>query len=173
MTFAVRSIVGAAAAALLLGSAAPALAQYRDRDITDPRLGRELGNAVEDMVGVLGRAVEDARHNVRMPGDGGYRDYRDIRSRSDAVDACSMAAEDEARRVGYDARVTDIDDVDSYRDDSWDIEGTIETGYDYRDRDRDWDRGDRRDDERRFTCSIRYGEIAHLYVDGQDYAYRY
>ena len=161
MKIAARIGACAAAAALLAGSAAPAFAQYRDWD--DPRLGREIGDAVSDMVGVVGRAVNDARRNVRLPGDPRY-DYRGIDSRSAAVEACSLAAEDEARRDGYHARVRDIDDVDSYRDDSWDIEGTIHTYDDY---------NDRNAGERRFTCSVRYGSIEHVYVDGVEYAYRY
>lgn len=156
MKIAARIGACAAAAALLVGSAAPAFAQYRDWG--DPRLGREIGDAVSDMVGVLGRAVNDARRNVRMPGEPGYG-YRDVSSRSEAVEACSFAAEDEARRAGYRARVTDISDVDSYRDDSWDVEGRVDADDGYRDR--------------RFTCSVRYGQIEHVYVDGADYAYRY
>lgn len=161
MKIAARIAASAAAGALLVGIAAPAIAQ--DRDWSDPRLGREIGDAVSDMVGVLGRAMEDARRNVRLPGDG-RPDYRGIDSRSAAVDACSLAAEDEARRVGYHARVDDIDDVDSYAQDSWDVEGTVETYDDYR---------EGRSGERRFTCSVRYGAVEHVYVEGAEYAYRW
>ena len=162
MTHGLRFAASVAAAALF-ASAAPALATHDGGyDPADPRFGRAVGDAMSDMIGVFGRAMNDARRNVRLPG--GDSRYRGISSRTDAVDACARAAEDEALRVSHEARVADIDDVETYRDDSWDIEGRIVTRDDYR---------EGRSGDRRFTCSVRYGEVEYVHVDGTDYAYRY
>lgn len=152
----------AIASAALLGMSAPALANHdRGYDPADPRFGRAVGDAMSDMIGVLGRAVNDARHSVRLPGNS---HYRGVHNRDAAVDVCARAAEDEALRVSHDARVVEIDDIDSYRDDSWDVEGRVVLNDEYR---------EGRSGERRFTCSVRYGQVEHVHVDGTEYAYRY
>jgi len=71
-----------------------------------------------------------------------------------AVDACAVAAEQEAARIGQNPSVRDIETVDgSGRE--WRIAGTVETRDGYRSTPA----------THRFDCSVRYGQIERVDVD--------
>ena len=163
-----KILLGAAAAALTVVSAAPASAQYYDRD------GRRGGIDAEDIavgVAVVGGVAailaaldrDGGRYgygNRGAYGDRyGYGDrYRDRDGYSAAVNSCGAQAE----RYGQGGRVR-ITEVDRSGRDRFRVEGVIESGYGGYDT--RYDRGyDRRYDGReyardygeRFTC-VAYG----------------
>lgn len=161
-----KFLLGAAAAALTVGAAAPASAQYYDR------YGRRGGLDTSDIVtgvAVVGgiAAILSAfdRDGGRYGYDNRYR-YRD--SYSAAVNACGY----EAERYGRGSvRITD---VDRRSGDRYEVEGVIDSGYGGYDT--RYDRGyDRRYDGRdyardygeRFVC-VAYGNgrIADFRVRG-------
>ena len=149
-----KFLIGAAAAALAVGTAAPAQAQYRDYD-------RRGGIDSEDIVtgvAVIGGIAAILSALDRDGGRYGYDNrgrYRD--GYSMAVNSCGSEAERYGRGQ---VRITDVDrrGNDRYR-----VEGVVESGYGGYDT--RYDRGyDRRYDARdygrdygeRFTCTA-YG----------------
>ena len=84
---------------------------------------------------------------------------QDIVSEDQAVDACANAAE---RQGGDTASVRDVTQVDRTQD-GWDVEGTIEQRENWR---------DKTADRRRFTCSVRFGDVDHVYIDSDTVAAR-
>ncbi len=83
----------------------------------------------------------------------------DIRTEDAAVDACAVAAEQQA---GQTASVRDITSVTS-RDNGWSVEGVIEERDNWRDRSAD---------RRRFTCTVRYGEVEDVRIESGVVAFR-
>lgn len=75
-----------------------------------------------------------------------------ITSENAAVDACAEAAE---TRAGRHASVREISRVDRDQD-GWDVEGVVEQRDDWRDGEAE---------RRRFTCSVRFGEIDNFSID--------
>ncbi|MDP8993701.1 MAG: hypothetical protein M3N07_01765 [Pseudomonadota bacterium] len=164
-----KFLIGAAAAALTVGTAAPAEAQYRDYD---RRSGIDTGDIIAGVAVIGGIAAILAaldRDGDRYGYDSRYR-HRD--SYSAAVNACGYEAERYGRgRV----RITDVDrrSRDRYR-----VEGVVESSYGY-----EWDRGyDRRYDARdyrrnygdRFTCTAYgNGRIAEFRMRDGGYASRW
>ena len=82
-----------------------------------------------------------------------------INSENAAVDACATAAEE---RGGSTASVREITTVDA-NSDGWDVEGVVEQRSDWRDRSAD---------RKRFTCSVRFGSVETVYIDGSSIAIR-
>lgn len=178
-------VTGAVAAAMLVGSAAPAFARgghgwgnwnggggygrgwgrrHRDND-TGEVLGGILIGAI--LVGAIASAskAKKEREGTSYP-DGRYPDNRDTRRRignldseDAAVDACASAAEE---RAGRTASVRDVDRV-SRNGDGWDVEGVVESRDGWR---------DDRADKRRFTCKVRYGAVDSVYIDDTGVAMR-
>ena len=150
-----KFLLGAAAAAATVVSAAPASAQYYDR--YDRRSGIDAGDIAVG-VAVVGGIAAILSAFDRDGGRYGYDNrYRNRDAYSAAVNACGYQAERYGRG---NVRITDVDrsSGDRYR-----VEGVIEGGYDTRYGNR-YDRGyDRRYDPRdgrgygeRFTC-VAYG----------------
>lgn len=179
-----KSLVGTiAAGAMAMTSAAPAMAQYRDRD-----RGIDAGDIIAGAV-ILGgiAAVASAVGNNR-----GYRDYDyryDNNYRYDdrgygygysnrygnprqAVEQCVRAVENDARRAGYRfANVTQIRDVDDQRN-GWRVRGNlvVDSGYGRYDN-RGWGYGRdrdryRNDDSGRFTCRVDRGRVYDIDYSG-------
>jgi hypothetical protein len=75
-----------------------------------------------------------------------------IASENEAVDACANAVES---RMGNTASVRDISEVKADSD-GWDVEGTVEKRSGWRDRSAQ---------NEKFTCSVRFGRVEHVYVE--------
>ncbi|CAN5385218.1 hypothetical protein BH10PSE12_BH10PSE12_35770 [soil metagenome] len=78
----------------------------------------------------------------------------DVASESAAVDACAVAARDEASADGGYAEIRDIGAPKSVSG-GWDVDGRVERRAAYR---------DQAGSVRRFTCSIRDGRVSEVYV---------
>ena len=185
-----NSVAGAVIAALMATSATPAMARggydgygygygygygnswgghnrrhHRHRDRVDA--GDVIGAvAVVGIIAAIASAASKSKRTRTYPSADNYPDQRDSNIRSGsintenaAVDACAAAAE---ARGGSAASVRDILDVRSTRD-GWDVEGTLEQRSDWR---------DKTADKRRFTCSVRFGEVDSLNIDGNTIALR-
>lgn len=181
MSIARRAIASLTAAALM-GSATPAFAggyggtfvsagfgfgsgygrgygrrHWRGRDRVDA--GDVIaGIAVIGAIAAIASSASKAKQR-RQGADGDYRREGRIVSEDQAVDSCAMAAEDQAGRA---ASVRDITQVDRTSD-GWDVEGTIEERGDWRAKDAE---------RRRFTCSVRFGAVEHVYIDTDAVALR-
>lgn len=96
-------------------------------------------------------------------GDDRYasNDTQVIRDEDAAVDACARAAEGKAHAYGSDASVRNIADVQG-EGTEWRVSGTVETRNGYRDR----------ASARGFTCTVRYGQIDGVRLDGESVALR-
>jgi hypothetical protein len=163
-----RSVTASAvAAAMIATSVTPAMAQgypgygygynkgwnhggkgyrrHRDRGVS---AGEVIAGVA--IIGVIAAIASAASKNKR---NDGYRG--NINDENAAADACAIRAE---QRFGQGTRAR-IDDVLRTRD-GYDVRGSLET----RDRDRD------RDDQR-FSCTVRYGQVEDVRLDG-GYAYR-
>jgi hypothetical protein len=141
--------------ALVALAAGPAIADVRgDRGIDpeDPAFGAAVTGAMTAMTGAISRAVHDVRNSGAFPLDRGRPAIADEET---AVNACAVAAQDEARGFANIAVVEDIVDVDRTGD-GWDVEGTVETRQGYR---------DSRREEWRFSCSVRAGVVADVYIE--------
>lgn len=170
MTFALKTVTGALAAALLTTAVAtPAEAQRYRRDYHRGN-GVSLGDVVLGTIAVVGAATaigaitSGNRYGDRRYGNRGYGS--DQRA---SVDACAYAAEREAsRRFGAAARIRDID-VDRSRY-GYLVRGSVEVQDGYgRDRYYDRNRGAERVS---FTCAADYGRVRDLRL-GSNYAYGY
>ena len=183
-----------AAGAMAMASASPAQAQYRDYDRDDDGIG--AGEIIAGAV-ILGglAAILGSRNNDRYD-DYRYRDrdyryndsrYRDRRYRDRgsyrngydgygrnssrrAVEQCVRAAERAAQRyTGSRAEVYEIRDIDRERR-GYESEGRIavQDNRRYRDRYRDYRRGDRNRgwDEGRFECEYRNGRVVDIDFSG-------
>ena len=82
-----------------------------------------------------------------------------ITSENAAVDACATAAEE---RAGSMASVREITNVNADVD-GWDVEGVIEQRSDWRDRNAN---------RKSFSCSVRFGSVETVYIDGGSVALR-
>jgi hypothetical protein len=133
----------------------------RHDDDTGEVLAGVLIGAV--LVGVLASASKKSKEARRYPSDArrpdGERSQGRISSENAAVDACAQAAEE---RGGDRASVRDITTVRTSGD-GWDVEGTVEQRSSWR---------DHAAKTREFTCSVRYGEVDSVYIDGDAVAAR-
>lgn len=124
--------------------------------------GEWRGDAVDrsdDRVG--DRADDSVAAPDAVSADGGDGDAQVIRDENAAVDACARAAEDEAHRYGSDTNVRDIGDVQG-EGTEWRVTGTVEARNGYRER----------ADAHGFTCTVRYGQIEGVRLDGDSVALR-
>lgn len=162
------------AIALVAGSFVPAEARPRDRwhhrDRDNFGVGDAIGiAALIGAVAIVATSMKKNKDEVRDR-NGGYtgpdetRDTRDDRpsdnadfslaSEDAAIDACAVAARDEAAGAKGYAEVRSIAGAKSVSD-GWDVDGTVETRASYR---------DSTGDVRRFTCSIRQGRVDQVYL---------
>ncbi len=77
-----------------------------------------------------------------------------VASENDAVDACAVAAEEQA---GRSASVRDIKQVKS-NDNGWDVKGVIEERESYR---------SQRAELHNFKCTVRYGAVQSVRIDDE------
>lgn len=178
-----KLMAGAATAAMLVTSTSPAFARHdnygygngygyghgydgdgwhrrhRHRDRVDA--GDVIAGAA--IVGILAAVLSSSakKKREREKGQYGYPEQRgNINSEDAAVDACVIAAESQ---FGDRASVRDINDVDRTAD-GWDVEGVVQKRGNWRD--------NRSLEQRRFTCSVRYGAIDNVYIDTESIAFR-
>ena len=160
----VRSVTASAiATAMLATSATPAAAQvYGGGSYGNYGYGGGYGRHHDRGVNagdiIAGVAIIGVIAAIASAASGSSRNrYRgNINSEGQAADACASRIEQR-----YDARVSNINNVYRTRD-GYDVRGTIET--------RDGRYGDRNQGQQ-FTCSVRYGQVEDVRVDG-GYAYR-
>jgi|CXWL01.1.fsa_nt_gi hypothetical protein len=156
---------GAVAAAVLITSATPALARHRYNGYGNGygwghrhRNHVDAGDVVAGVVvvGILAAILSSSakKKREREAGRDGYPEQRgNITSEDAAVDACVTATE---AQFGDRASVRDITQVDRNAD-GWDVEGVVQKRIDWRD--------SRNAEQRRFTCSVRYGAVDNVYID--------
>jgi hypothetical protein len=132
--------------------------RHRDRvDAGDVIAGIAIIGAIAAIASSASKRKAERRDGGYPPRDGGQTGR--INSENEAVDACALAAE---ARGGETASVRDISQVDRTND-GWDVEGVIEERDNWRDRS-----GERR----RFTCSVRFGSVDHVYIEADSVALR-
>ena len=115
------------------------------------------------VVGILAAilASSSKKKHDRETGRNDYPEQRgNISSEDAAVDACVSATENQ---FGDRASVRDINAVNRTAD-GWDVEGVVQKRINGRD--------SRNLEQRRFTCSIRYGALDNVYIDTDSIAYR-
>lgn len=169
-----RTLVGTVAAgAMALTAAAPAQAQWRDRDDRRDRDrgGIDVGDVIAGALiigGIAAVAGAANRDRGRYDDRRGYND--DPRA---AIEQCVYAAERNASRYSYrGAQVTDVRQVDQRRD-GYVVKGRIAVDQ----RNRDWRRGWGNDyrgwdnrysgyDAGRFTCRVQYGRVTGVDYSG-------
>ena len=166
-----KGLVGAVAAgAMAMGSAAPAQAQWRDRD-----RGIDAGDIIAGALIIGGiAAIASAASNNRDRYDRYDRRYRGAGNSRQAVEQCVYAAERNASRYSWrgGAKVTDIRTINRKRD-GYNVKGRIAVNT----RNADWRRGWGNDwrgwnnrysgyDAGRFTCKVRYGRVVDLDYSG-------
>lgn len=128
---------------------------YRHRDRVDA--GDVIGAVA--VIGIIAALASSASKSRKQRADGDYSgNRRDILSENEAVDACAVAAE---REAGGRANVRDITDVDRTSD-GWDVSGVVERRDNWRDR----------GEQRRFTCTVRFGSVDAVYIDTDTLALR-
>lgn len=170
-----KCVAGAVALALVSTSATPVLARDRGyggwgqwggwggygkgwhrRHHDDIDAGDVIAGIA--VIGILAAVLSSAGKSKRARDGVDPAVQGKIESENEAVDACARATE---AKAGDRASVRDIDQVDRNAD-GWDVEGTVEerTGW----RDNDPSR------LRRFTCSVRFGAVDHVYIDRGDVA---
>ena len=164
-----KTLVGTAAAgAMALASATPAMARDRDDGIS---AGEVIAGALI-LGGVAAVASAASSNNYRHAG---YRvRYNRAGSPRNAVEQCVYAAERAASRYSYGgrAKVTDIRDVDAKRD-GYKVKGRIAVNA----RNPRWQRGWGNDwrgwngryrgyDAGTFNCNVRFGRVVDLDFNG-------
>lgn len=141
--------------------------RHRDRvDAGDVIAGIFVIGAIAAIASAASKA-KDAKRTTDADPANSDRDDRSrdvartgrIASEDDAVDACAEAVEEKA---GAAASVRDITKV-SPATDGWDVEGTVEERSDWR---------AKAAEKKRFTCSVRDGDVDYVYVDGAAVALR-
>jgi len=177
-----RSVTaGAIATAMLATSVTPAMAQgfpggyggygrpsygfpggyggyrrHRDRDNTGAVVAGVIG------VGILAAIIASASSS-RNRTNGGFATNAtgNIRTDDAAADACAIAAE---QQLGDSARVTGIDTVNRVSD-GYNVRGTVDYGRSNSGRNDSW-RNNGNDDQRSFSCSVRYGSVSRVDFGG-------
>ena len=172
-----KLMTSAGSAAVLVTSATPAFAGWgnggyggyggygghgwhrRHRDHVD------AGDVIAGVaiVGILAAVLSSSakKKRERETGQNGYPEQRgNINSEDAAVDACVIAAE---TQFGNRSSVRDINAVDRTAD-GWDVEGVVQKRGNWRE--------NRNLEQRRFTCSVRYGAIDNVFIDTDSIALR-
>ena len=173
-----KMVAGTMAAAMMISTSSPALAGWGGghggyggyngygghgrghHDRVDA--GDVIGViAVVGIFAAIASAASKAKRDRRgTSSNDPYLDQRGkISSENAAVDACATATE---QRGGEAASVRDIQSVRTTSD-GWDVEGTVEQRSNWR---------DHSPEKHRFTCSVRYGSIDSVYIDGDAVALR-
>ena len=169
---------GAVAAAVLITSATPAFARHRNYGYNGyngygghgwhrrHRDNIDAGDVIAGVavVGILAAILSSSAKKKRERETGrsdSPQQRGNINNEDAAVDACVTATESQ---FGDRASVRDINAVDRTAD-GWDVEGVVQKrsseGRDYRST-----------EQRRFTCSIRYGAVDNVYIDTDSIALR-
>lgn len=169
-----KFVAGSVAAALMASSVTPAMAgwggggygggydgygrrHHRDHDDAGAIIG---AIAVVGIIAAIASASSKSKQQRGYPTSNNDSNQRgNINSENAAVDACANATE---QRGGQMASVRDISNVRT-NSDGWDVEGTVEQRADWR---------DRTPEKHRFTCSVRYGAVDSVYIDGDAVALR-
>lgn len=130
--------------------------RHRDRDNTGAVVAGVIG------VGILAAIIAAASSN-RNRTNGGYATNAtgNIRTDDAAADACAIAAE---QQLGGSARVTGIDTVNRVSD-GYNVRGTVDYGRSNSGRNDSW-RNNGYDDQRSFSCSVRYGSVSRVDFGG-------
>ena len=174
-----RSVTaGAIATAMLATSVTPAVAQgypgggygrpgyggygrpdYRRRNHDDT--GAIVAGVIG--VGILAAIIASASSNKNRTTNGGYATNATgtIRTDDAAADACASAAE---QQLGGSARVTGINAVDRVSD-GYNVRGNVDYGRSNSSRNDSW-RNNGNYDQRSFSCSVRYGNVARVDFGG-------
>jgi hypothetical protein len=107
------------------------------------------------VIGVIAAIASAAGKSNNRSRDRNYNDgYRGIGNEDQAAEACALRAE---QRYGNGARAV-IDDVLRTRD-GYDVRGSVETR-------RNWN------DDRQFSCTVRYGQLEDVRFGGDYSTYR-
>jgi hypothetical protein len=149
-----RGITGAVAAAMLATSATPAMADgYRGGGWNGGWGHGNRGHRDHDRIGaggvIAGIAVLGLIAAIASSG-GKSKSHYSGGDQGNAADACAATAE---QRLGSDARVTNIDQVVRAYD-GYQVSGIIET------------RNYGGNDQQRFTCQVRYGNVERIDFSG-------
>ncbi len=174
------TVATAAAGAMALASASPAMARDRHDDGIDA--GDIIAGAliIGGIAAVAGSIGNDRGYNGTYGGPynprAGYGyDYNRYGNSRSAVQQCVNAAQRDLSRRGYrGARVTDIRDIDRKRD-GYRVKGTLvvnERGGGWN-RDYNYRYGGRDYDQARFNCDIRYGRVVDMDYSGLKNSSRY
>ena len=170
----VRSVTALVATTMLATSVTPALAQsypggYGNYNRGDRHHNRGVsagdviaGVAVVGIIAAIASAASKSSSRDRNYNNG-YRGS--INTENAAADACAVRVE---QQFGNGARVSAIDQVYRTRD-GYQVTGSIDQ-RNYRN-DRDDRYGRNYDNGQRFTCSVRYGQVDDVRIDGGS-AYR-
>lgn len=171
------------AGALLATSATPALARpggwgnpgwgggwgghrrWRHRDgidVGDVILGAIIIGGIAAVASAASNSGRDRTRNRDGNWGGGWS--RDEGTEDEAVDACARAAEREGSRYGNGAKVEDITSV-ARQDGGYRIHGVVSA-------DRSYGNG-RYNDNSRFSCSVRYGQVEDIHFDDDRSAFGY
>lgn len=175
-----RSVTaGALATAMLATSVTPAMAQgypgaygygrpgygaqydrYRHRRNHD-NTGAVVAGVIG--VGIMAAIIASAASNKNRTTNGGYATNTTgtIRSDDQAADACASAAE---QQLGGSARVSAVTAVDRVSD-GFNVRGNVDYGRGSTSRNDSW-RNNGNYDQRSFSCSVRYGNVARVDFGG-------
>lgn len=181
-----KLVSGAAAAALLVATATPALADgrgfggpgggfgggyggyggYGERHHDRGDNGGDIlaGLAIFGVIAAVAIAASSSNKNKNNSNDNYPRNsdgrYGDINSENAAVDACAKATE---ARAGDSASVREINSVDR-NSDGWDVQGTVEQRDSWRSSSAD---------RHHFRCTVRYGSVDRITIESDRVAYGY
>jgi hypothetical protein len=145
------ALVGAAAVVIGSVNAQNREQRYDDDRYAPPPPPREQGWQDDD----------GGYRDGSYPDDGGF-DPAAVRTEDQAVDACSVAAENQGREHASNARVTDIVDID--RDSrGWVVDGTVELRDGYR---------DASTRQERFRCAVTFDGLRDVRIAGLDDRFR-
>jgi hypothetical protein len=122
----------------------------RDRGYDDPRARDGSNDDWSDGSSSSGSSSSGREQTS----DRGYSDTSRVGDESAAVDACAVAAREEASSKGGYAEIRDIGEARAV-DGGWDVDGRVEQRTAYR---------EQAGNVRRFTCSVRDGRVAEVYL---------
>jgi hypothetical protein len=186
-----KTVTGAVAAAFMISSATPALADWgrpggggfggrggpggyggyggygggeRHHEDHDNVGGIIAGIAIIGVIAAIA-ASASKNSNSQRTSDGSYPDRANQQRGSINSEnaAVDACAQAAENRGGQSASVRNITAVDK-NNDGWEVEGVIEQRTGWR---------DSTPDKHRFTCSVRYGAVDSVYIESDKVAYGY